>query len=179
MENIPSSVVMAVSGIIIGCLLISTFLFNYNATKKVTGDGISQQDEITANVDEQKFEKYETILSGADTFTAVKELTKNDTILVYVDNGTNTVRYANENMSSEMVTKIQNDTDLSHISHTAFSGDNPVKVSKTIFKQMSDRSTKDTYKSFFIDKLQHYQGYLLRNTSSDRISMVFFVVVPD
>ena len=98
MENVPSSVVMAVSGIIIGCVLISFFLFNYKTTKNVTSQGVAQQDEVVSNFDESRYTKYETMLSGAEAIAALKDLAKDDSILIYVDNGVNTVRYANSSM---------------------------------------------------------------------------------
>lgn len=178
MENVPSSVVMAVSGIIIGCVLISFFLFNYKTTKNVTSQGVAQQDEVVSNFDESRYTKYETMLSGAEAIAALKDLAKDDSILIYVDNGVNTVRYANSSMSTTSVQSIENDTDMSSLTLHSFAGSNPEmldKNKKDLIKKFSDRANKDTNTAYFIDKTDHYQGYVLRNKSSHRITVVTLI----
>ena len=160
MNNVPSSVILTVAGIIAAMVVIG-FGYMFLSTQQTTGqEGNKKVAEVNTAINDNKYDQYDAkLLRGSDVLAAI-EYFSNDDISVAVNNGTKTSQYIrNYNSTTEK--------------YEPFTGE-ATTVPKTEDEAKRIAQAKNKSSNAYINPSDLYSGKVIRSSSTNEIMQIEF-----
>lgn len=114
MDNVPSSMIFLIVGVILMVLFSSALFFTMQNGLKQENNAASQQEEAVGKMKESKFEKYAgTQITGSQLISIAKEMYYEDvTMVIQVMDGSNTSTITLQGKKGEPTTNLSDELTL-------------------------------------------------------------------
>lgn len=113
-----------------GCIFISFAVLNLNTTKDSTVQGVNTADQQSDTMDNYKYTKYNTVLSGAQVIEAIKELANDKTVIpASCKSNGDIVLYSNVMTQNDFIHTVLDSEPNSALYHMATTDQIPIPTS--------------------------------------------------